>query len=141
MPSLHSSSSDQSRSQVHPGTQRRRILVYDDDKGMAVAFGTILRRAGYEVEVASHFDPALGILDHAPVDLLVADIVVPYGVNGFALARMARMKQPPIRVIYVSGYDIPAVTESGLGPVLRKPVSDELLLSEVQKALDDAAAP
>ena len=89
---------------------------------------------------ASHFNPALRILEQDAVDLLVADIVVPGGVNGLALTQMARMKQPPIRVIYVTGYDIPAATESGLGPVLRKPVSDELLLSEVRKALDDAAA-
>lgn len=139
MPFLCSPSSGQGGSRDRPTAQQQRILVYDDDAPSAVAFGTILRRAGYEVDVASHFGPALKTLDQNPVDLLITDLVVPHGVNGLALARMARMKQSKIKVIYVTGYDVPEARESGLGPVLQKPVSDELLLSEVRKALDDCA--
>lgn len=134
MPFLRSPSSDQGGTRDRPTAQQQRILVYDDDAPSAFAFAAVLRRAGYEVDVASHFDLALKILEQNPVDLLVADIVVPGGVNGLALARMARMKRSKVKVIYVTGYDIPEARESGLGPVLQKPVPDELLLLEVRKA-------
>ena len=140
MPYLHSPIIDNAASEIHSAAQQQRILVYDDDEACALGFCTILRRAGYEVEAANHFDPALRTFEQRCVDLLLADLVVPNGVNGLALARMARMKQQKIKIIYVTGYDVPAAKESGLGPILRKPVSDELLLSEVRKALNDAAA-
>ena len=113
--------------------QQQRILVYDDDEGSAYAFGTILRRAGYEVDLATHFEPALKTLEHKQIDLLLTDIVVPGGVNGMAMARMAHMKRSTIKVIYLTGHDIPAA--NSVAPVLRKPISDEELLSAVQKAL------
>jgi CheY-like chemotaxis protein len=42
------------------------------------------------------------------------DIVIP-GVNGFALMRMARMRQRELKVIYVSAFDVP--TDEAIGPV------------------------
>lgn len=55
------------------------------------------------------------------------------GVNGFALARMARLKRLDIKCIYITGYDIPA--QEARGPILRKPFSDGALLTEVAQAL------
>ena len=116
-----------------------RILVFDDDEASARALGCVLREAGFEVQVASHFQPALAALDAEPqVDLLVADIVVPEGVNGIALSRMARMRRRGIKVIYLTAYDLPGVENEALGPILRKPVSDELLVAEVHRVLGAA---
>ncbi len=121
---------DSSRSQ-------RRVLVYEDDEASGLAFATMLRRAGYEVRLATHFEQALNALeDSNPPDLLVADIVAPGGVNGLAMARMALMKCPSIKVIHVTGYSLPNVEALSLGPVLRKPVDDDRLLAEVQRLLD-----
>lgn len=117
-----------------------RILVYEDDEGSGHAFAAVLRRAGYEVLVALHFEQALNALeaDDTSPDLLLADIVAPGGVNGLAMARMARMKRPSIKVIYVTGYSLPNVEELAHSPLLRKPVVDELLLSEVRRLLATA---
>lgn len=114
-----------------------RILIFEDDPGYAEALGALLREAGYEPVVATHFTTALQALASArPPDLLITDIVMPPGqVNGLALARMARMKRPGIQVMYVTAYDIPQANQEAFGPVLRKPVPDEIILSQVQGSL------
>ena len=100
------------------------------------AVGSMLRHAGYGVQVATHFQPALEALESdGPIDLLVTDIVMPSRVNGVALSRMARMRRRDIKVLYVTGYDIPGVEREALGPVLKKPVSHEQLIAEVERVL------
>lgn len=60
---------------------------------------------------------------------------MPDRVNGMALTRMARLRQRDIRVIYLSGYDIPGLEREAHGTLLRKPVGDDLLLSEIAQTL------
>ena len=110
-----------------------RILVVEDDDASRYTLVKLLAAAGYEVADAHDYRDALCILeDGSPVDLLVADIVLPE-VHGFALARMARMKHRDLKCIHVTSYDLP--TSEAIGPVLRKPVSDDQLLEEVAEAL------
>ena len=118
-----------------PRTQR--ILIFEDDSGYAEALGSLLRHAGYEPLVATHFTSALEALANPqPPDLLITDIVMPPGqVNGLAMARMARMKRRGIRVLYVTGYDLPGTDREAFGPVLRKPIADNVMLSHVQRSL------
>jgi DNA-binding NtrC family response regulator len=116
-----------------------RILVFDDDIDYGQTLAAVLRQAGFHVIVASHFHPALEALERdPPIDLLLADIVVPAGVNGVALSRMARMRRRSIKIIYLTGYDLPGAETEALGPILRKPVPHDLLIAEVRRALDSA---
>ena len=70
-----------------------------------------------------------------PVDLLITDIVMPDRVHGVALSRMARMRRPELKVIYLTAYDIPGVEDDAIGPVLRKPVDEDRLVAEVRSVL------
>ena len=70
-----------------------------------------------------------------PVDLLITDIVMPDRVNGVALSRMARMRRPELKVIYLTAYDIPGVDDDAIGPVLRKPIDEDRLVAEVRRVL------
>jgi CheY-like chemotaxis protein len=110
-----------------------RILVVDDDDGYRYATVKMLAETGCEVVEASDYRQALDILDDKkPLALLVMDIVIPV-VNGFALARMARMRHRDLKVIYVSAFDVP--TSEAIGPILRKPVDNDAFMTEVRKAL------
>jgi CheY-like chemotaxis protein len=116
--------------------QAERILVVDDDPGAAAGIAEILRARGFEVVVAPDYRLALEELESARrVDLMVADIVMPQRVNGIALSRMARMRRPGLKVVYITAYDIPGVEREALGPVLRKPVPDQDLLAQVECTL------
>jgi DNA-binding NtrC family response regulator len=114
----------------------KQILLVDDEEGYREATAATLRAAGYAVQVAPDYRLALEILESDdPIDILVTDIVMPDRVNGMALSRMARMRRPDIRVIYISGYDIPGLEREALGTMLRKPVDDDQLLTEIARTL------
>lgn len=115
-------------------TAGARILLVDDDEGFRYAAAKALRKGGFEVVDVPDYRGALEALDaNQPVDVLVTDIVMPDRVHGFALARMARMRRPDLKILYLTAYDLPA-TEA-IGKVLRKPVTDVDLVDEVRHAL------
>lgn len=111
-----------------------RILVVEDDDVLSYALMRIFAVEGYAVAEAQDYREALRILeDGAPVDLLLTDLRLP-GVNGFALARMGRMRHHDLKVVYVTGYDDFPASEA-LGPVMRKPIDQDLLLGTVRTML------
>jgi CheY-like chemotaxis protein len=75
------------------------ILVVDDDEAFCYAIAKALRNAGFVVSGAPDHHLALRILEGPqPPDLLITDLVMPGGINGFALARMGRMRRLDLRV-------------------------------------------
>jgi len=118
-----------------PGTAAR-ILVVDDDLVFGDAAARVLRVAGFEVSLAPDHRLALEDLESTrPIDLLITDIVMPERVNGVALSRMAQMRRPGLKIIYLTAYDIPGVEDEANGPVLRKPIDDEQLVAKVRSIL------
>jgi CheY-like chemotaxis protein len=112
----------------------RHILMVDDDEAFCYAVSKALSNAGFVVSVAPDHHLALEILEGPQrPDLLITDVVMPGGINGFALARMARLRLLDLRVLYVSAYDVP--THEAIGKVLRKPFSLDLLVVEARNAL------
>ena len=96
----------------------------------------LLRSEGHEVEQVRDFGLALKRLTaDEPLDLLLTDIVMPNTVNGIALSRMARMRRPDLKILYMTGYDLSGAENEALGPILRKPVSGECLVAEVKRLL------
>jgi CheY-like chemotaxis protein len=115
-----------------------RILVVDDDQICGDATTRVLRAAGFEVSLAPDHRLALEDLESTrPIDLLITDIVMPDRVNGIALSRMARMRRPELKVIYLTAYDIPGIENEADGLVLRKPIDPEQLLAKVRHVLDE----
>lgn len=117
-----------------PANTAGRILVVEDDDATSYALVRILAVAGYEVAPAHDYRDALRILeDGRSVDLLLADLRLP-GVNGFALARMGRMRHHDLKVIYITAYDdFPA--HEALGPVMHKPLDQDALLRTLHQML------
>jgi CheY-like chemotaxis protein len=115
---------------------RGSILVVDDDEAFRSASATALRGAGYSVDVAPDYRLALQHLESSrALDLLITDIVMPQRVNGLALGRMARLRRPDLKIIYMTAYDIPGIANEALGPVLRKPIELDQMIGEVNRAL------
>ena len=111
-----------------------RILVVEDDETLRRTTAELLTGVGYVVEQASDYRNALSVLeDGRDVVLLLTDLVLP-GVNGFALGRMARMRHRRIKIVYMTAYDTPAMHEAS-GPLLRKPVGSQELLTTIAAAL------
>jgi CheY-like chemotaxis protein len=119
----------------------KQILLVEDDEVFRDATAAMPRSAGYAVQVALDYRLALEILEgDERIDLLLTDAVVPDRVNGLALSRMARMRRLDLRVIYISGHDIPGLEDEALGTLLGTPISDELLLAEIAQTLSTPPA-
>jgi CheY-like chemotaxis protein len=117
-------------------TDKGHILLVEDDDACREALGRVLQREGYAVSLAPDFREALEILESDQrIDLLLTDIVMPDRVNGVALSRMARLRRQELKVVYMTAYNIPGIDREALGPILQKPVEDDVLISEIRKAL------
>ena len=111
-----------------------RILVVEDDEALRRAMVELLAGVGYVVEQAGDYRDALSALeDGGEVALLLTDLVLP-GVNGFALGRMARMRHLGIKIVYMTAYETAGLREAS-GPVLRKPVGSQELLTTISATL------
>lgn len=119
-----------------------QILVVEDDDALRYTLSRELETAGYEVAEARDYREALDVLEKGRrISVLVVDVVLP-GVNGFALARMARMRQRSVRIIYLTGVENIPMHEAN-GPILHKPIYPDVLLSVIRDSLGAArpAAP
>jgi CheY-like chemotaxis protein len=119
------------------------ILLVEDDEALRYAFARTLRGAGFRVLEAADTMAAIGILEGAaPVDLLVTDVVMPGRPHGFALARMARLQRPGLKIVYLTGAtDLPeSELRAADGPVLQKPVAAEVLVAQIAAMLGSGGA-
>jgi CheY-like chemotaxis protein len=131
---------DGSPAQPTVGSGRGYMLFVDDDRTFGETMAQVLRRAGFDVTCACDFRVALEVLESdRQIDMLICDMVMPGSVNGIALSRMARLRRRDLKVLYLTGYDIPGIENEALGPILRKPVDEVLLVSEVERALAPAS--
>jgi CheY-like chemotaxis protein len=121
------------------------ILVVDDEPDVLEIVATIMASAGHSITTAAGGLAALNILDSEKAfDLLLTDIVMP-GLNGFNLARMARMRRRSLKVLYMTGYHetVTAMRDTGerYGKLLSKPILPQELRTEVATALAGPQAP
>jgi len=108
--------------------------MVDDDEACRKATALVLEGAGFKVTTAPDCDEALTALEGSGKwDLLITDIVMPNRINGFALARMARLRRPTLKVIYITGHEVPL--EEAVGTVLKKPLEAEELIGVVRSVL------
>ena len=107
------------------------IVVHDDDKTRELA-ANALRDAGYEVAAFGNPMRVLDAMD-GPTRIRVLVTRVDFGpgkLNGAALARMIRHKQPTAKVVFVArDENRPYTTE--LGEFLSVPLDPEALVDAV----------
>lgn len=86
-------------------TAQKRILVVDDEPVIVQFVDRVLRGAGYMTNTAGSGVEALQVAEGAaPYDLVVADVNMP-GITGPDLIGRLRMRQPDLRVLYLTGYN------------------------------------
>jgi CheY-like chemotaxis protein len=111
------------------------ILSVDDDEDLRQLVGDVLTGAGFRVLSADSAESALRVLESdEPIDLIVTDVVMP-GLNGMALARLARRLRPKVRILYSSAYWPHIVTEPADRDLVRKPYLPKQLIDRVRRSL------
>ena len=106
------------------------VLIVDDERTLARAVKAFLLESGYEAEVASDAEQALGLLETLRPDVIFSDVRLP-GMNGIELLRRIREFDPAIPVIIMTAYGtIEGAVEAvklGAFDYLKKPVDLEEL--------------
>ena len=104
----------------------------------------VLSREGYRISEADNAESALRILaDGQHVDLLLTDIVLPGGMSGIELARIAKTERPRLKLLFASGYaSDPLVKRESAGqldaPLLKKPFQPDELLLLVRQIINES---
>jgi two-component system cell cycle sensor histidine kinase/response regulator CckA len=121
------------------------ILLVEDEELVRRLAHKILEGHGYDVMVAGGGKAALQVVGagESRLDLLVTDVVMP-GMSGRQLAEELRIRQPGLKVLYLSGYTDDAIVRHGVLEqevfFLQKPFSPDALLRKVREVLDSAPA-
>ena len=113
-----------------------RILLAEDDDSLRGFLSRALQRAGYEVTSCADGEEAVAVLDQQ-WDLLLTDIVMP-GADGIEVARVAAVRQPGIRIMFITGFAAVALSAAQATPqakVLSKPVHLRDLVNEVERMI------
>ncbi len=114
-----------------------RIMVVEDEESFSEALSFMLRREGYEVEVADDGNKALDAFEQRGADLILLDLMLP-GTSGLEVCRTIRTKsQVPIIMLTAKDGEIDKVVglEMGADDYVTKPFSSRELLARVRSVL------
>lgn len=116
------------------------LLVVEDAEAMRKMSCEFLASRGYTVLEAKNGADALALAEkHPHIHMLIADLVMP-GMNGRELAQQLCVRNPQVRVLYVSGYTGDAVVRMGIlegaAAFLQKPFTLHALACKVREILD-----
>jgi CheY-like chemotaxis protein len=102
-----------------------RILIVDDDSGMAETFGDILEAKGHRVRIASSGPEALAYIAEESFDVTFLDIKMA-GMNGVEVLQRIRQVRPEALVVMMTAYALPDLVaqaeREGAVAVLAKPL-------------------
>ena len=91
-----------------------KILVVEDDAMVRRYVMTQIQSLGYATLEASNASDALRVIDdHAAIDLLFTDVIMPGAMNGRQLVEEALKRRPGLKTLYTSGYTENAIVHHG----------------------------
>jgi CheY-like chemotaxis protein len=103
-----------------------RILVVEDDALIREFVVEALREEGYIVIHAANGEEALAWCGRQAADVLITDVKLPGGIDGWQIAERCREHDPALPVIYATGFS----------PVAPRPVPGSLTLQKPYRPED-----
>ncbi len=120
-----------------------RVLVVEDEESFSDALSYMLRREGYEVEVASSGPDALTAFDRSGADLVLLDLMLP-GLSGTEVCRALRSRSAvPIIMVTARDTEVDKVVglELGADDYVTKPFSSRELVARIRAVLRRGGEP
>jgi two-component system response regulator RegX3 len=120
-----------------------RVLIVEDEESFSEALSYLLRREGYEVEVAGTGPDGLAAFDRSGADLVLLDLMLP-GLSGTEVCRALRTRSSvPIIMVTARDTEVDKVVglELGADDYVTKPFSSRELVARVRAVLRRGAEP
>ena len=133
-------------------SEKKRLLIIDDDPDFVDAIRSILEGANYHVDVAHNPKDGLEALHTRAYDLLLLDIMMGRGAEGIMIARKmrrdVRLREIPVLIITGIREQIAFLFPGQplhphfmpVDELVEKPVEPQFLLERVQALLQAAEA-
>ncbi len=116
------------------GNGSRSVLLIEDEILLCWVVEDLLRRQGYDVQIATTGGDGLAAIESRSFDLLVTNIRLGGGLDGWELARRARDLYPSIAVLFVSGDSASQHRNRGVAGSLM--VSKPFEPADIERAVD-----
>jgi CheY-like chemotaxis protein len=121
---------------------RNRVLVVDDNQDAAVSLASLLRLAGYNVELAFDGRKAIDIAQRFEPDICILDINMP-GMNGYELAQHIRelaLRHPPVLATMTAYNDcdhLDRAVDAGFDLHFAKPANPWDVMEQLKECVDE----
>ena len=118
----------------------KKVLIADDEPSIVAAVEFLLRRSGYEVEVARNGDEALKSVEASPPDLVLLDVMMP-AKSGYEVCRQLRERAEwrNVKIIMLTAKGRDAEVSKGLmlgaDVYVTKPFSTRDLMAKIDGLL------
>src|SRR5581483_3489671 len=125
------------------GDRMTRVLVVEDEESFSDALSYMLRREGYEVDVAASGPDALTSFERTGADLVLLDLMLP-GLSGTEVCRELRSRSHvPIIMVTARDTEVDKVVglELGADDYVTKPFSSRELVARIRAVLRRGAEP
>ncbi len=120
-------------------TERKLILVVDDQAGIRALLAEALGVLGYQVQPAASGPEALAYLDRTPPDLVLLDMNMP-GMSGLETLRELRRLHRTLPVLMITADEndvsVNRAMELGISGWISKPFELDDLYHQVQSAIN-----
>ncbi|HSS69641.1 MAG TPA: response regulator [Casimicrobiaceae bacterium] len=120
----------------------KKILIADDEPSIVTALEFLLRRSGYEVQIARDGDEALRLVETMRPDLVLLDIMMPVK-SGYEVCRELRERPESrdVKIIMLSAKGRDAEVAKGLTVgadiYVTKPFSTRDLMGRIHALLEE----
>ncbi|UQX88858.1 response regulator transcription factor [Jatrophihabitans telluris] len=114
-----------------------RVLVVEDEESISDPLSYMLRREGFDVNVAATGPDALGSFDRTGADIVLLDLMLP-GLSGTEVCRSLRQKSNvPIIILTARDSEVDKVVglELGADDYVTKPFSHRELLARIRAVM------
>ncbi len=119
--------------------QKTRVLIVDDDEGMAKYLESYLSRRNFDVSTAASGEEAIRMFRIYDPALVLLDLAIP-GMNGIDTLERIKQIKPDISVIMVSAHNDPEMifkaSKLGADDYIGKPFEPKELEVRIAKVLD-----
>lgn len=119
----------------------QRVLVVEDEPHILDSLSFLMKQAGFDVRLARDGDAALRMVESAPPDLVLLDIMLPRR-DGFDVCRTIRANPhwEDVRIIMLTAKgrepDRRKGMQLGADEYITKPFSNREIVERVHKVLD-----